>query len=768
MTNILEMIVLVFYIQLVLLCYLGYLFLHGKQNPMIGSNLMITPGKNISVKTEGNKITIDSTVDTYNELKNIMIKSSDVDLKCDDDNKQISLEVCAMEKLENDLQNMFIGGDHIKVSKSKSGLVIDQLPLTDQEFQTHLEKTIVPGDNMECIHEHGKMKISVPNSKIMSQFVPGENIKIDKTHEDKIKISGILPIIDIKTGLTKEQLFNFFKPGENIDLKMTGEGIVISSPSQTIKTIINNYVKPGKSINITNDSDHMYISSAITMDDVQKLFVAGENIVISNKNEKLVISNTFSNAAIFDKIKEILRAGENILITPQDAKLVISNTQKDAKSQLKNWLVAGDHIAISPKEDQVLISVDKNKVYNTIKNMLKSSDNSMMITSNDHDMTLDFQTTYKMNDEIFINKIVQFMMGSEDVMVSKMDNKINLKLAVPKLMSTISQNLTAGPGISLNSMDGKIKISGSTMSDEMLAMALQKCLVGSNGITIEKTPNNMIQIKGADANQMLTNLQNIMVPGENIMFNVENGKLKISSQYNFGSMITSDSNIKINVSKDQIKFDLDMDAINKTISFGILEKVKDKMKNAFSSNYFLSGMDANNDLLIGINTGAFNEMIQNYLTMNNIYPINTSAGLTIDTTDKKASLGLDNHVITNIVASYLHDKNITGVVAGSGVIANKNDNTTTFSLDNAAITTLFQSYLHANNIKAISIGAGLSSNTSNNVTTVSLDLYNQLKTVLSRGNLVNVVFKEKSKKVAFRYDLLSNDLNIGNTIDALT
>lgn len=751
--------------------YIGYLFLYNKKiEPTVNSNFVLNPGKNISVKTDGNQITIDSTLDTYDELKQIVQKSPDVDLKCDDEKRQILLELCAMDKIENNIQNniqnMFVGGDHIKVSKDNQGIVIDQLPLTDEEFKTHLEHTLIPGSNVECISEGDNFKISVPTSKIVSQFIPGENIKFETTKDEKIQISGILPIIDIKGNVSKEQIYKMFKAGENINMELTSEGIVISLPTKKIKSIINSYIHPGKSININSDSDYMYISSAINLDDLQQLFVAGENIVISKKDEKLVISNTMSNAQIHDKIKDILVAGENILITPKDAKLVISNTQKDAKSQLSDWIVAGEHIAISPTEDHLLISVDKKEMYTTIKNMLISSDDSLTIVPDDDDLTLDFGTSYALNDEILINKIVQFMTGAEDIKVSKTNNKINLNFEISKLMSDVYKNLIAGDGISFQNWNNQIKIS-STMSEPNLVNMLQNCLVGQQGISIKKA-DNKIQITGADSTQMLTNLQNLLTAGDNVTILVDKGKLKISSYQNVGEMLTSDSNIKIDVSKDTIKFNLDMDAIDQRISFVLLDKFNEKIKNSFSSTYFTSAIDPQKGIIVGINPAPFNDMVQNYLTINNIYPIRGTSGLTVSNVDNKTSLGLDTHVLSTIIASYLDEHNITGILAGSGVIANSVNNTTTFSIDNQVVTNLVQSYLNKNNIRSVSIGAGLSSSTSNNITTISLDLYNQLKTVLSRGNLVNVVFREKSKKIAFRYDLLSNDLNLGNTIDLLT
>lgn len=758
------MIVLVFYIQLILIIYLGYLFLYNKKaEPTVSSDVILTSGKNIDVKRKGNTITIDSTLDTYDELKKIVQKSPDVDLKCDDAKRQILLELCAME---DRIENFFVAGDHIKLSKSSNRMIIDQLPLTDQEFKTHLEHSLISGSNIECVpHENG-LQISVPTSKIVSQFVPGENIKFDKIDEDKIKISGILPIIDINGNVSKEQVFKMFKAGENINMELTSEGIVVSSPSSKIKNIISNYIRPGKSINVNTDSDYLYISSAISLDDLQQLFIAGDNIVLSKKDEKLVISNTISNAQIHDKIKDILVGGENILITPQDAKLVISNTQQDAKSQLEGWLVAGEHVAISPLDNHVLISVDKKEIYNTIKNMLTSSDDSLTIIPDDQDLTLDFGTSYALNDEILINKIVQFMTGSEDIKVSKTGDKINLNFEIPKLMSNVFNNLIAGDGISFQSLNNQIKISGN-MSESSLVNTLEKCLVGQEGIAIKKV-DDKIQIMGADSSQMLTKLQNLLSAGENVTLVVDDGKLKISSYQNVGEMLTSDSNIKIDVSKDVIKFNLNMDALDQRISFVLMDKFNEKIKNTFSSTYFTSALDPQKGILVGINPVPFNDLIQNYLTVNNIYPIRTTSGLTVSNMDNKISLGLDTHVLSTIIASYLDKNNITGIVAGAGVIANSANNTTTFSIDNQVITNLVQSYLNTNNIRSVSIGAGLSSSTSNNITTISLDLYNQLKTVLSRGNLVNVIFREKSKKIAFRYDLLSNDLNLGNTIDLLT
>lgn len=757
-----DYIVLIFYIQLILLIYIGYTYLlKNNEEVKPQSNVVFKPGKNINIDRIDDEVYISTTVDTYEDIKQMFKGSASCKVSYDDDQKQFSVDT-ELNAMVDCFQDMFVGGEHLAISHENSKLIFDTKPLTDVEFENHLEKVLVAGENIQLVPKLDKLTIQVPTSNITSHFVAGENVTLNTTDSHQLAIST-------STDTIKKIVQSTLIPGDNIDMEIVSEGVKLSLPTAKIHSIVSNYLKAGDAIKIKSTPDTLTISAYIDSDQLQALLVPGNDMIISREDEKLIFNYHPNIPAIVDMLSQIIRGGNNIAITTEGAYVVINDTNKDVKSQLQGWLRAGKYITIAPTEDALIISADPGQIYETIKETLTSSDNSINITADDANMTVDITSTH-ISEKTIVEKLLKIVTGSQGVRVDKIDDKLNISFDMNSIKDYLNLNLVAGKGVVLENVDDKITIS-SNLDKTMLVDKLHECLVGFDNVTITKV-DDTLKIGGLDSLTFLNQLQSLLQAGENINLTKTGGHIVISSKPDLTSLFVSDANITIDILKDKIKFGLNANAISNQVTIAFADQFNKKLKAALSaSDYFTSAIDeSTSSIMVGINPAPFNNLVQSYLSMQNIHPITARDGLTMSNIGNNITLGLDASAVSNSIATYLDTHNITGITAGAGITTQINQATqmTTLSIDTQVLTNLMKAFMRDNNIKSISVGTGLSSSTSNDITTISLDLYTQLKNILSRGNLVNVVFREKSKRIAFRYDLLSNDLNLGNTIDMLT
>lgn len=193
------------------------------------------------------------------------------------------------------------------------------------------------------------------------------------------------------------------------------------------------------------------------------------------------------------------------------------------------------------------------------------------------------------------------------------------------------------------------------------------------------------------------------------------------------------------------------------------------LEKAFSHEHFSKEQAAEGHLRFMLNEDVFGEkVVRHHLKKQGFHPLRGHAPLLVteleEDGEKILAVSMDPTELERYLThSFVQASGRFRSWAGKGLKGKVSAPGTNYTIDvdEEFLSQKFGEYAARHELRPVKVGQNLYHTISDdNVMTINLDLYSQLKKILCKGRLINVVAKNKMKRIVFRYDGTVKDLDM--------